>query len=280
MPRPGWLPPALYVQHLGLVDEFVAKSWQDALDRLYAGSWQDTLHRYRSTYAFRGASRAGRDLKHGLSRSADQPAGVEQHLLRNFRKYAEERPEARFDSIWHWLALAQHHGLPTRLLDWTYSPLVALHFVTEPHDAMHDDGVVWCVDYVRAKALLPEPLQRTLEQECCDVFTPELLACAVKSLEELAAMTETPALVFLEPPSLDQRIVAQYALFAFLTRADADMTTWVNAHPDLCRRVVIPAAIKWEVRDKLDQANISERVLYPGLDGLCRWLRRYYEARQ
>ena len=39
---------------------------------------------------------------------------------------------------------------------------------------------------------------------------------------------------------------------------------------------MISAELKWEVRDKLDQANISERVLFPGLDGLTSWLKRYY----
>jgi hypothetical protein len=259
--------------------EQVAKSWQDALDLLYADSWQPALGRFRSPLAFRGVARAAHGLRSGIVRIGDDPAAIERHLLRNFIKYAEVRPDARHGSVWHWLALAQHHGLPSRLLDWTYSPLVALHFVTELATAFDEDGVVWCVDYHGAKRLLPPRLRDVLERESSDVFTPELLADNVESLEELRSISDTPALVFLEPPSLDRRIVTQYALFSLLTHAEAEMADWIARHNDLCRRVVIPARLKWEVRDKLDQANINERVLYPGLDGLCRWLRRYYESR-
>ena len=41
----------------------------------------------------------------------------------------------------------------------------------------------------------------------------------------------------------------------------ARLDTWLEDHPDLCRRVIVPAELKWEVRDKLDQANINERTL-------------------
>lgn len=259
--------------------DVVARSWQDALEHLYADTWQPRLRRFRSALAYRGVGQATHELRSGLARLADEPAALERHLLRNFIKYAEVRPEARHDSIWHWLALAQHHGLPSRLLDWTYSPLVALHFVTEFASTFDHDGVVWCVDYQAAKRLLPPPLAGVLDQDSSDVFTPESLARAVDSLEALGKVSPEPALVFLEPPSLDQRIVTQYALFSLLTDPAADMHDWVQRHPDICRRVMIPAEVKWEIRDKLDQSNITERVLYPGLDGLCRWLRRYYERR-
>jgi hypothetical protein len=92
-------------------------------------------------------------------------------------------------------------------------------------------------------------------------------------------LAKEPFLLFFEPPSLDERIVNQFALFSLLSSPEASLDEWISRHEELVRRVVIPASLKWEVRDKLDQANITERVLYPGLDGLGRWLTRYYTPR-
>src|SRR5919204_30362 len=61
-----------------------------------------------------------------------------------------------------------------------------------------------------------------------------------------------------------------------LSHPEASMDEWLERHPDLCHAWRIPCEAKAEIRERLDQANITERVLMPGLDGLATWLRRYY----
>jgi hypothetical protein len=154
---------------------------------------------------------------------------------------------------------------------------VALHFATTNVVRYDRDGAVWMIDYVRAHALLPEPLRAILETEGANVFTTELLCRVARSLEELGQQGDV--VLFLEPPSFDERIVNQFALFSLLAQGGA-LDGWLEAQPGLWRRVILPAELKWEVRDKLDQANVTERVLFPGLDGLSRWLARHYLPRQ
>ena len=252
-------------------------SWTDLLERLYEGSWNADLQRFRSPFAFRGLASIEHELSNSLVRlaGAEEIAKVESSMLRNFRKYAHEQTAAGVDTIWHWLAVGQHHGLPTRLVDWTYSPFVALHFATENPADFDRDGIIWCVDFVKANTLLPKRLKAILEEEHSDTFTVEMLG-EFSSLRAFDALAREPFVVFLEPPSLDTRILNQFALFSLMPSPCARLDTWLDARPDLCRRVVVPAELKWEVRDKLDQANINERTLFPGLDGLSRWLERYY----
>jgi hypothetical protein len=252
------------------------RSWTELIEQLYADSWSPDLGRFRSPFAFRGLPRADHELSNSLIRlSAGQidVSKLELSLVRNFRKYAQT--VAPVDSIWHWLALGQHHGLPTRLVDWTYSPFVALHFATESPADFGADGVVWCVNFVEANRLLPPRLKTILEEEHSDTFTVEMLG-EFPSLRAFDALGRDPFVIFIEPPSLDARILNQFALFSLMPTPSARLDRWLEEHPKLFRRVVVPAELKWEVRDKLDQANISERTLFPGLDGLSRWLERYY----
>ena len=255
----------------------MASEWLELVDELYEGSWNAELGRFRSPFAFRGVTCADHGLTSSLARLANHRADVsrvESALLRNFRKYASGETE-RPDSVWDWLALGQHRGLPTRLLDWTYSPLVALHFATSDPAGFDEDGAVWCVNFVEANRLLPRKLKKILDEEGSDTFTVEMLA-AFKTLREFDALSRKPFVIFFEPPSLEHRILNQLALVSVISDPAASLDEWVAAHPSLVRKVVVPARLKWEIRDKLDQANINERVLFPGLDGLSQWLTRYY----
>ena len=251
-------------------------NWSELHDQLFADSWNEQLGLHRSNFAFRGRTRAEDDLSTSLARLGGDPATIERPLLRHFRKYAA-RDAVPVDSTWNWLALAQHHGLPTRLLDWTFSPYVALHFATASRSA--GDGAVWMIDYVRAHELAPKKLRECLDAEGTNLFTTEMLESVAPELVDLERFGDD-FVVFVEPPSFDERIVNQYALFSLASRSDCSFDDWVREHDDLARRVVIPAELKWEVRDKLDQANVTERVLFPGLDGLTRWLARYHAPRR
>ncbi len=265
-------------ENLGMNVE-TATSWSDLQDLLLNDSWNERLGRFRSAAAYRGLSDTSYLLETTLIRLGGPFARLEQHLLRNFKKYAH-RDVVADDSVWHWLSVAQHHGLPTRLLDWTHSPLIALHFATANTEKFDIDGAVWCVDYERTHGLLPDAVRQTLLDEGANTFTTELLAQAVSSLERLDHISEKPYLLFFEPPSMDDRIVNQYALFSVMSDSQLGLDTWISQFPDLCRKIIIPASMKWEIRDKLDQCNVTERVLFPGLDGLSRWLHRHYSPKQ
>lgn len=254
------------------------KSWNELQDQLFEEAWNPDLGRFRSRYAFRGLSDAEYRLETTLIRLRGVFATLERHLLRNFSKYALRNVVER-DSVWHWLSVAQHYGLPTRLLDWTYSPFVAMHFSTANIDKFNIDGVIWAVNYLKAHQRLPDKLRHHLDAEGANVFTVGMLSESVCSLQELDDLSTEDFTVFFEPPSIDDRIVNQFAFFSVMSDSSALLDDWLKKHPDLWRKIIIPAELKWEIRDKLDQANITERVLFPGLGGLSQYLKRQYSPK-
>ena len=257
--------------------DITIQSWAELQDALFAESWNEGIARFRSNFVFRGVPR----VTHALDSSLQTGGFVayEKHLLTSFRKYAL-RSAVHGDWVWNWLSLAKHHGLPTRLLDWTYSPYVAMHFATHNVRDFEQDGAIWCVDYRQTNELLPRRMRKILEEDDANIFTTEMLNRTATTLDEFDTMGHDDFVVFFEPPSLDERIVNQFALFSLPSSARLSLEDLLHRREGTYRRVIIPAALKWEIRDKLDQANITERVLFPGLDGLSQWLKRYFTTRK
>jgi hypothetical protein len=261
---------------VAMAENLPVNSWAEIMAALY--DIERTQHgRFRSNFVYRGVDNAAWGLETSLQRLGAHYPSVEGSLLRNFLKYAGEG-EISSDALFFQLAIAQHHGLPTRVLDWTTAPRVALHFATADEKLYDKDGVIWCVDVVKVRDSLPEELRRTLEQERAFLFSIEMLD-QFRSLAAFDAFREErDFILFFEPPSLDERIVNQGAVLSVLPDARGDLKAFLERaeSADLYRKIIIPADLKWEIRDKLDQDNVTERMLFPGLDGTSRWLKRYY----
>lgn len=260
-----------------LKDPLTPSSWSELQEFLFRDTYNKGIDRIRSPYLYRGLSDQSYQLKTSLIRLGGKYKELEPHLLRNFKKYSF-RSDILNNTDWDWLAVAQHHGLPTRLLDWTYSPYAALHFATANIENFHIDGVIWALHYESLIQYLPQRLRRQLERVGSNSFTTDMLSSVYDNLEELSDEQEDFVVPF-EPPSLDARIVNQYAIFTFMSDANSMLNEWLEDKPDLYFRVYIPAGLKWEIRDKLDQVNINERVLFPGYEGLSKWLKRHYSPK-
>jgi hypothetical protein len=234
---------------------------------------------------FRGVDVASWGLLTSLQRVPRNDNGstdvIERSLIRSFRKYANA---GAFDdkSEWYVLAVAQHNGLPTRCLDWTSSPLVAAHFACGDEKYKSEHGAVWCLHAGALRHINEQNNKKAGSlRRIAWVYDTRLLESSFPNLAELDKSNPDGALMLLwEPPSLDARIANQTGLLSIMNSADDSQNDFLRPYadqfPDLVVRIVIDSAAKSEIRDMLDQNNISERTLFPGLPGLCDWLKRYY----
>ena len=86
-------------------------------------------------------------------------------------------------------------------------------------------------------------------------------------------------MVLIEPPSIDERIINQYAYFSIVPREITDIEAWISENTNNTCKYIIDKDLKWQIRDVLDQMNVNERIVYPGLDGLSTWIKRMYYVR-
>ncbi len=259
--------------------EIRINNWLELIQELYADSWNEGIQRHRTENAFRGLSNVKYPLSTSLLRM-ENCVTLEKNLIRNFIRYANRRNYKDYN-VWDWITVGQHHGLPTRLLDWTRSPFVAMHFATVNTNRYNEDGVIWSVDVSKIQSHIPPILKEQLEKENAQNFTIEMLSEKIKSLDEFDSLNSEYGkefAIFLEPPSVDERIENQYAMFSMISNPERTFDDFLLNFPTAMKKIIIPSECKKEIRDKLDQANISERILFPGMDGIASWLKRHYSC--
>jgi hypothetical protein len=246
--------------------------------------YRKDLDRYRSIHIYRGMPNADYRIVTSLQRICKEKRyALEPSILANFTKYAALEDPTIETSIWRQMILGQHHGLPTRLLDWSFSPLVGLHFATiegnmENMDA--HDSVVWRIDVDELHALLPRKYQETMGRTGSTVFSLKMLQESCSGLQEYDTDMEGRSMLVVEPPSIEQRIINQYSFFTIVPLDIVDVADFLARHTQKTVKYVIKKELRWRVRDLLDQLNISERIIYPGLDGLSSWIARHFFVKE
>lgn len=246
--------------------------------------YRPDLDRYRSLSIYRGMPDASFNIITSLNRICkDKKKFLEPVILSTFTKYAVLEDPSIEESVWRQMIMGQHHGLPTRLLDWSFSPLISLHFaVTENNLEEMDahDAVVWKIDVDELHEMLPQKYQDIMKREKTTVFSLKMLTEACSGLDEYDRDMGDRSLLIVEPPSIEQRIINQYSFFSIVPSDFPDMEDFLEKNTVKTTKFIIKKEIRWQIRDLLDKLNISERVVYPGLDGLSRWLARHYYVKE
>jgi hypothetical protein len=257
-------------------------------------------------WAFRGHGNARYRLETTLYRGGQRfhcpkeiLAGREAWILRQFQRrahhYIKDPPSV--DERLEWLALIQHFGGPTRLLDFSHSFYVAAFFAI---DGAEGDAAVWGVNLSRIERILAKKLKLRRGGTTHDTNQAHIQYIH----RVLGAKNGPPLVVSVEPERLNERISIQQGLFLFpcdLTCSfEANLAkTFAGLSGELEERepeqwsetlakqlsndeiavlqIILPRGIHSEALDDLYKMNVTSATLFPGLDGFARSL--YYHLR-
>jgi FRG domain len=237
---------------VGKINEIEIKSFDELITKL--SDENNCGH-----HVFRGVRSASFDLKPSVGRLAHAALGG--MSLEDYERETLSRFKLRFRSElstlplndWEWLTVSQHHGLPTRLLDWTTNPLVAAYFATEPQ--LKFDGTI----EVAAEGSAIYRLHTCNHEEASELC-PNPFDCLTQG-------------IFLAP-HLTKRITGQSGLFSF--QPDATKTFddgFLTKEANTIDKFIMNKDVSLDAQKKLYRLGIRHSLIYPDIDGFSKELR-------
>lgn len=256
-------------------------------------SWRQFLEETSKLdqWAFRGQAKSGLPLYSSLSRHLmmlgsppDDWSIREKRAIRVFKRKAHVHisDHSILYNTLRCLAMMQHHGAATRLLDFTKSPFVAAFFALE---AATTDSAIYALNtpalwYLAPKGM-PQLNRATINPRAND------------NLEKYFLSNEYPIIWFGEPDEMDSRLVAQSGLFVIpgqlhlsiehllqgYEKSNASQHTdkQVNDSDNLLVQLILKHDMRQEAMRELYRMNITHASLWPDLDGLARSMNQELE---
>lgn len=262
-----------------------------------------------SGFLFRGHQDSSYALLPGLYRqfSKDQQARLahgsisgkvytanENEILAHFRKEASGILSfVDQNDDFTWLQYAQHYGVPTRLLDFSSNPLVALYFCCKGEKAC--DGAIWVLNsYAYQRWMFKDAFCTENEPE---ITTTMIQQSIIKSMNGYidygAERVEMRRPLLFVPAYIDQRMSAQSSRFLLWGADERPLDMQISSREEMnlssegiafsivddtrfLSKIIIPDLCKHDILRSLELMNVAEKTVFPGLDGIGRYIEQYY----
>lgn len=247
-------------------------------------SWSDIkscLQSFGGDWLFRGHGDAAWTLQTTLERNAPglPMELVEDLILQAFQRNAHNYLEMQHlpIDVLEWFALMQHHGAPTRLLDWSYSPYVACFFAIE--NALDPAGncAVWAIDVAWCRTEGAKAVRKGMGGALKE-FEAGSPIWREDEFKSIFVEKRVPLVLPAEPRRRNERLTIQNGTFlcpgdvrkGFLANLEGSGATEMEKH---LVRISIPNRLRNEMLQDLNYMNINRATLFPGMDGFAQSLK-------
>lgn len=279
---------SLFKQSIGLI--FLPEQEKDPMiEKMYStikledwDGFKEFVGQLSDNWVFRGQVNSSWSLKNAIERTdfIKLQKGIENIFLTEFQRGArnylskDETPE----HILEWLALMQHHGAPTRLLDFTKSPFIASYFAFEQCSRHVESVSVWAINilFIKNKAI------DLLYPDFRDEFEENNKQITEKIFEKIFYENSRRLIFPVEPFRMNRRYSLQQSIFVSTANSYEPFMTQLTFLEDHIEKAVVriemPTAIQKEVIRDLLKMNIERASLFPDLDGYALSLKMRYNS--
>ena len=243
--------------------------------------WDQLASHQKEGWIYRGQSDAKDRLKTSLERACESwgmPLSLanktEKLLIREFQRrlyhYTAHIPSKK--AYYEWLSLMQHHGAPTRLLDFTYSINVAAYFAVEKAKG---DCAVWAID---ARWAVTRSAEKYHDKKTKLLFKDPIDEKREAARGELLLNNKKELIIPMNPFRLNERLTLQKGVFMCLgnvTKSFEDNLRSLKGYQTKVNKLIIPKKLRKTAIKELYNIPVTRATLFPGLDGFAQSLSVY-----